>query len=506
MDDYDIGKAFAKIEHELMASMIRNMKRHRLEEIDENKQWGMWQAEQLKSLEKFKRENRKKYGKRFKDINSSINALIREARAQGGMEQEIQILQAIKKGYKPRGLKKSVQTRGEFFKVNDRKLEALLKAVTDDMEKAETAVLRMSEDQYRKIIFDAQVYANTGAGTYEKAVDMAAKDFLSRGINCIQYANGARHTIAAYADMAIRTAAKRAYLQGEGEMRKEWGISTVIMNKRNNACPLCLPFAGKVMIDDVWSGGSASDGPYPLMSRAVAAGLYHPNCRDIHTTYFEGISTPPDSTFTQEELDQLEESCRNEQKQQYAKRQADRFGRQAEFSLDEENKRKYERKEKVWKKEVERYKNPDIINTRMLSGALNDKNDPFYLKRDAHAKRYYDAVANSDKSSIVKVIAENTGMARKGISKVYDHVFVNQYDLYGGIRKFDPDYDMAESFRRLREGRNIQKHDIIMLKHERLEYELMNKLDMPYERAHELAARKYNYSEALKEYKKGKQG
>lgn len=56
-------------------------------------------------------------------------------------------------------------------------------------------MLRMSEDKYRQIIFNAQVYANTGAGTYEKAVDMATKDFLKAGINCIEYANGSRHTV-----------------------------------------------------------------------------------------------------------------------------------------------------------------------------------------------------------------------------------------------------------------------------------------------------------------------
>lgn len=350
MADYDIGKAFDKIEHEIMTSMIRNMKRHRLEEINESRQWSMWQVEQLKALEKFKKENHKKYKGKFRDINSSIDSLLREARAQGGMEQEMKILRAMKKGFIPKKRRKSTETLGEFFKLNDRKLEALIKATTDDMEKAETAVLRMSEDQYRKIIFDAQVYANTGAGTYEKAVDMATKDFLSRGINCIQYANGARHTIAAYADMAIRTAAKRAYLQGEGEMRKEWGISTVIMNKRGNACPLCLPFVGKVLIDDVWSGGSAKDGPYLLMSIAIAKGLYHPNCRDVHTTYFEGISTPPDSTFTQEELEKLKEDYQEEQKQQYAKRQAKKFGRLEEFSLDEKNKRKYEQRRQIWEK------------------------------------------------------------------------------------------------------------------------------------------------------------
>ena len=80
----------------------------------------------------------------------------------------------------------------------------------------------------------------------EYLIDLnASKDFLSAGLNCFQYTNGARHTIADYADMAIRTASKRAYLQGEGEMRQQWGLHLVIMNKRGSPCPKCLPFVGK---------------------------------------------------------------------------------------------------------------------------------------------------------------------------------------------------------------------------------------------------------------------
>ena len=115
--------------------------------------------------------------------------------------------------------------------------------------------------------------------------------------------------------MAIRTASKRAYLQGEGTKRKEWGISTVIMNKRGNPCPKCLPFVGKVLIDDVWSGGSrygrspVTGIKYPLMSSAIAAGLYHPRCRDSHTTDFEGISTPPADKYTKQELNDLAEQA-----------------------------------------------------------------------------------------------------------------------------------------------------------------------------------------------------
>ena len=64
-DEYDIGKAFAAIEDELIASMIRNMRQHKVEEADEKKQWSMWQAEQLKALERYKKENQKKYGQQF---------------------------------------------------------------------------------------------------------------------------------------------------------------------------------------------------------------------------------------------------------------------------------------------------------------------------------------------------------------------------------------------------------------------------------------------------------
>lgn len=143
----------------------------------------------------------------------------------------------------------------------------------------------------------------------------------------------------------------------------------------------------------------------------------------------------------------------------------------------------------------------DIINSGAVKGALTDKNDPLYVKRDAHAIKYYESVRRSKKSNIVKTIANNTGISEKSINKVYDHIFINDHELYGGKRRFDPDYDMAESFRRLREGKNIQEHDLIMLKHERLEYELMNKKHMSYQEAHRLAEKKYNYQKALKEFK-----
>ena len=160
--------------------------------------------------------------------------------------------------------------------------------------------------------------------------------------------------------MAIRTASKRAYLQGEGLKRREWGITTVIMNKRGNPCPKCLPFVGKVLIDDVRSGGKKEDGNYPLMSYAISRGLYHPRCKDAHTTYFPGISTA-DDTWTKKELDAIGQNAKIEAKQQYAERQAERFARLVMYSLDEENQRQYEKKFAAWR------------NVRFKTGNMSSK-------------------------------------------------------------------------------------------------------------------------------------
>lgn len=337
MSDYNIREAFEKIEDELIDSMMRNFSRHRAEETKEGYNWTQWQAEQLKSLEEYRKHNAKKFGKRFKTINSKVEEMIRTAKADGNASQEAEILEAVKDGFKaPK--KPSAHSTAEFFKVNDRKLDALIKSTTDDLKRAETAVLRMSNDKYRKAIFNAQVAMNTGAVTYEKAVDMACKDMLNAGLNCVEYKNGARHTLSDYADMAVKTANKRAYLRGEGEKRAEWGVSLVVVNSRQGGCPDCAKYIGKVFIDDVYSNGRKSDGNYPLLSTAIKNGLFHPRCKDSTSTYYPELDDL-DAPLSEDEIKELDRQRGIEEKQQYAQRQAERFDRRAEYSLDEDNKR-----------------------------------------------------------------------------------------------------------------------------------------------------------------------
>lgn len=428
--DYDFESAFARIEDELLRSMMRNMKKHKAWEDAEGFNWSMWQAEQLKGLDKYKQLNKKKFGREFRNINARIQEAIEKSREEGGLDQEIEILKALRKGYKPpRKPRGTAKMQAAFFRLNDRKMDALIKATLSDVQKAETAILRMANDKYRKVIFDAQVYANSGAGTYEKAVDMAARDFMASGLNCVEYSNDARHTLADYADMAIRTASKRAYLTGEGEKRKEWGISTVIVNKRGNPCPRCLPFVGRIFIDDVWSGGKKSDGPYPLLSSAIAAGLYHPRCKDSHTTYFPGISTAPGRRFTTQDIRGIQDKYTAEQRKRNTQSQIKKYSRMARFSLNHENAEVCRKKAEAWKTKLAQIKGMEYNDS--IEKARE------YAKRELNIE--YDRPSTDHLNPIV---ADNLNQ----VIKDYQDTFGEESLALKGIRVIDEEVDWYAAY------------------------------------------------------------
>lgn len=450
MSDYNIKEAFERIENELIDSMMRNFSRHRAEETKEGYNWTQWQAEQLKSLEEYRKHNAKKFGKRFKTINGKVEEMIRTAKADGNASQEAEILEAVKDGFKaPK--KPSAHSTAEFFKVNDRKLDTLIKSTTDDLKRAETAVLRMSNDKYRKAIFNAQVAMNTGAVTYEKAVDMACKDMLNAGLNCVEYKNGARHTLSDYADMAVKTANKRAYLRGEGEKRAEWGVSLVVVNSRQGGCPDCAKYIGKVFIDDVYSNGKKSDGNYPLLSTAIKNGLFHPRCKDSTSTYYEEITTlEPVSPEEEAEMDRRE---RLEEKQQYAQRQAERFDRLAEYSLDEDNKRIAQTRADEWHDRAD---------------MLEEKAKQFSLKTDE--QKYYRPVFKEDISKTFerKIEGETITIDTRKANTLCDNVYISDKVKLKRKELHDFDMQVRKAFDMLGEVETSGKPDICIISPEEM--------------------------------------
>lgn len=251
----------------------------------------------------------------------------------------------------------------------------------------------------------------------------------------------------------MRTELARVQIEAQRQSYIKNGFEMYTFITNTGCCDVCSAIAGKhFKVADMLAGTNA-----PPM---------HPNCR---------CSTAP-----------------------YSDRKA--FDEWLDFVSNGGTSEEWE-KLKKGKKAVAKNSKNVRMKSKKFSGALTDENDPYYERREKHANSYYDSIRNSNKDDIVQTISKNTGMAKSDISKVFDHMFINEYELYSGKKHFDASYDMAESVRRLREGKDIQEHDLIMLKHERLEYDLMNNQGMLYDEAHAIAEKKYNYNKALKEFK-----
>lgn len=304
MNDYKIKELYEEMEIHLIDSMKRNLSRHLTEEDEVGFKYPQWQAEKLKELKKFQRENKNIIGGYVKGLNKEIAEHLQEELRQGSIS-------AIKQYNKLLGDNKNPNKllNRSFFKTNDRKVKALIKSVNNDLNNVNTGALRMINDEYRQIIHKSAFFVANGVQTEKQATSMAIKEisqkkatmlacdevsktFLAGGLNCIEYKNGRRVNIASYASMAVRTASLRAHLMGEGDFRKSIGRTLVKVTSHGGACKICTKWQDKVLIDDVYSGGQA-DGKHILLSEAMKQGFLHPNCRHGLTTYYpelEGIN------------------------------------------------------------------------------------------------------------------------------------------------------------------------------------------------------------------------
>jgi hypothetical protein len=101
--------------------------------------------------------------------------------------------------------------------------------------------------------------------------------------------------MASYAEMAARTSASQAMLQGHTDRIQELGVDTVIVSNAPEECKVCRPYEGKVLSLSGRTTGRLKDGKTVVasLSEAKRAGLYHPNCRHSHSIYLPGITKGP---------------------------------------------------------------------------------------------------------------------------------------------------------------------------------------------------------------------
>lgn len=424
MTEYDIVEIFREMETDLINSMVRNLKKHLKDEDIEGINWSQYQTEMLKGLDEYRKNNADIVGRYDERTMKNLETLLKTTYKGEALKQERDILRNIVNGAIPSPSKSIkdkldnikgkttkdkinnvLETNGTFFKVNDKKLNALIRESKEPLRDSFKSILRYQDDVYRQVVYKAQVYANSGAKTIYQATDMATKEFLKRGITNITYKDGKKVNIQSYAELCIRTANKKAKLEGEGQIRDEWGEHLVLCSQYGACSPVCLPYQGRVYIDDVYSNGKANE-KYKLLSEAIGGGLFHPNCRHTISTFFEGINTVPDL------LDEKETTEHNklEQKQRYLERKVREKERLKNGSLDPENKRKYELEWVKSKNELNKFvkANGDILRRdpwreSSLLNTYKPVEDIKELRKDSEPEKLGDIIKKIEpKKSVIE--------------------------------------------------------------------------------------------------------
>lgn len=381
----DIAKIFEEIELRLIASLKRNLMRHKAEEIREDRQWTAWQAIKLQNLQKFHRENRQIMQEYSDKIDADTRQLMTEQFREGEREAE-----AVA-GAEPAASVPDVH----FFGVNTPKMERLMQDVVQVEQTAETAALRTMDDVYRRTVNRAQLAMAAGETTLTKAIDMAVREFLEKGLNSIVYRDGRHVDIADYVRMVLRTTSTRAQLQGKSKRFAELGYDTVLISQYGGCSETCEPWQGRAYIDDVftiWNGEINGDSGksrycgkwFPLLSSAIRGGLFHPNCRHTMSLYIDGVTKIPPPI----PAEQIRKQRELEQKQRVMERKIRKLKRLEAGTQDPQAVKEYGRKARAAQQELKAF--------------VDEHRD--VLKRDYEREKYYgSSVDKTKKYGIIKL-------------------------------------------------------------------------------------------------------
>lgn len=134
-------------------------------------------------------------------------------------------------------------------------------------------------------------------------------------------------------------------------------------------------------------------------------------------------------------------------------------------------------------------------NIRQTGGKYTRGDVEWGLRRIDEADKYYENIRS--RIDDVEKISKNTGWNKESIERIKDHVFIRKHRLENGaISYLDSDYDMAVAWKRMIEGKPLDR-DILLLKHEHVESIIENKFKLSNKAAHDRTEQIHNWREKL---------
>jgi hypothetical protein len=159
-------------------------------------------------------------------------------------------------------------------------------------------ITRFADDAYRAATAAAATEQVLGA-TPAEAQAQAWRELTAKGVTGFVDRAGKRWNLSSYVEMAVRTAAMRAYNASHQARLLAMGVTYFTVSDSARPCPACMPWQGKVL----GAGGAsqvttwAADRDEHVTLRVAAtvveateAGLFHPNCKHTLVAYLPGVT------------------------------------------------------------------------------------------------------------------------------------------------------------------------------------------------------------------------
>ena len=214
-------------------------------------------------------------------------------------------------------------------------------------------MLRSAVDTYTQVVAEAGTVVLTGAGTRVDAAQHALDRLTAKGVTSFTDTAGRQWSAPTYVEMATRTGAGRAAVQGHVDQLQANGLDLVMVSDSPRECAACRPWEGKILslsggvagvieVDSMVDGRPVKVRVAGTLDEARAAGFQHPNCRHGVSAYLPGASRPAKNTAD------TEARYAEEQEQRRLERGIRHWKQRAAIALTPEAERKANAKVREW--------------------------------------------------------------------------------------------------------------------------------------------------------------
>lgn len=174
-----------------------------------------------------------------------------------------------------------VAVKAGFGAIHQQAAQVLSENTFQSLDYVAQVIGRRTEGIHRDLALENIRGSVVGYDTWKQVADRYREQLAEQGVTGFRDAAGRNWNMRSYAQMVARTSTMEAHLQGTANRLMEQDHDLVKVSSHSGACPLCVPWQGKILSITGKTPG------YPTLAEAKEAGLFHPNCRHAYGLYID---------------------------------------------------------------------------------------------------------------------------------------------------------------------------------------------------------------------------